>query len=233
MQAPAPDHPAEFSVEVLVALAKMLPEYLPIVDPDDPPKVLDPYAGKGSGVDHLARLGYAAAGLELEPEWAEASELVTTGDVLAMPWPAEYFDAVVTSPCYGNRMADHHEARDDSTRITYTHKLGRVPSPGSAAVLQWGRPYREHHEAAARAMFAVLPTGEDGLVVVNMKNHVRKGDEQLVVEWWVNMLIVAGCRLLEVQRVPTPGMGFGQNGNLRAECEFLIAVRPPATRRLL
>lgn len=226
------DHPAEYSAEVLVAIDRVLGDYLPPVDMTARRRIVDTYAGKGSGVDRWSAAGYHAVGLELEPEWAIASPLVVVADVLEPPFRNEAFDAVVCSPCYGNRMADHHEATDDSTRITYTHKLGRLPSSGSAAILQWGNEYRTHHEDAARSWFHLLPPGEDGLIVVNMKNHVRADVEQLVTEWWVNMLLVAGCRLLEVVRVPTPGMGFGANGDKRTECEFLIVVRPPATRRL-
>lgn len=260
---PPVDHPAEYSAEVLVAITQVLDDYLPVGD-SDPPAVLDPYAGRGSGVEWLAGRGYQAAGVELEPEWAEASPLVITGDVLTIAerWPLGRFDAIVTSPCYGNRMADHHDAKDAckacvpgvgqhpsidesggacrtcggsglSKRVTYAHRLGRTPSDGSAAVLQWGRAYRDHHQLAVSAMFEVLKAGEDGLLVVNMKNHVRGGAEQLVTEWWLNHLLVRGCRILEVRRVPTPGMGFGANGHLRTECEFLIVVRPPANRGML
>ena len=34
------------------------------------------------------------------------------GDLtLELPWPENTFDAICTSPTYGNRMADHHDAR--------------------------------------------------------------------------------------------------------------------------
>lgn len=227
------DHPAVYSAEVIAAIDVVLAKYLPVPVGEDPPAILDPYAGQGQALEHWDRLGYQCAGMELEPEWACGSPLVVVADALEPPWPNERFDAIVTSPCYGNRMADHHDAQDDSTRITYAHRLGHKPSPGSAAIVQWGQEYRTMHEDHIAALLHCIPPGEAGLVVVNMKNHVRAGNEQLVVEWWLNMLLVRGCRLLEVTRVETPGMGFGQNSDLRAECEFLIVVRPPATRRLL
>ena len=48
------------------------------------------------------------------------------------------FDMVVTSPTYGNRMADHHNAKDGRRRITYTHNLGRTLTPGNSGAMQWG-----------------------------------------------------------------------------------------------
>ena len=35
----------------------------------------------------------------------------TTGDSRQMHYPDGMFDAICTSPTYGNRMADHHNAR--------------------------------------------------------------------------------------------------------------------------
>ena len=68
------------------------------------------------------------------------------GDARALPFADASFHAIATSPCFGNRMADHHEARDPSVRHTYRHRLGRPLSEGSAGALQWGPAYREFHE---------------------------------------------------------------------------------------
>jgi hypothetical protein len=62
------------------------------------------------------------------------------------------FDAICTSPTCGNRMADHHEARDISPRHTYRHVLGRPRTPGNSGALQWGdgiagEEYRALHVA--------------------------------------------------------------------------------------
>lgn len=57
------------------------------------------------------------------------------GDATRLPFDNRMFDAVITSPTYGNRMADHHDAQDGSKRITYRHS-GRHPSRWSAAVLE-------------------------------------------------------------------------------------------------
>ena len=62
----------------------------------------------------------------------------TTGDSGQMHYPDVTFDAICTSPTYGNRMADHHEARDGSPRDTYRHVLGRPLTPGNSGALHWG-----------------------------------------------------------------------------------------------
>lgn len=66
------------------------------------------------------------------------------GDATSLPFPDEAFDAIITSPTYGNRMADHHDARDNSRRLTYRHS-GTHPATWSAKVIDaiataaWGR----------------------------------------------------------------------------------------------
>ena len=89
------------------------------------------------GFQHAEFYGY-----EIEPEWAEQARaagcITTTGDSRQMHYPDAMFDAICTSPTYGNRMADHHEARDASPRHTYRHVLGRPLTPGNSGALQWG-----------------------------------------------------------------------------------------------
>lgn len=257
--APA-DHPAEYSPEVLEAIDDVLAANHPL-SPRAGLRILDPYAGKGSGLEGWLATGYDAVGVELEPEWSCASSAIVQGSALdlAAVLPGT-FDALITSPCYGNRMADNHEAKDPckacvpgvghapsidssgapcrtckgtglSPRITYRRKLGRMPSAGSAAVLQWGNSYRDHHQRFIHSALEVLEP--EALMIVNMKNHIRDGREQLVTEWWLNVLLVRGCRLLEVRPVRTQGMGFGANADARTDREFLIVVRAPAERTLL
>jgi hypothetical protein len=83
--------------------------------------------------------------VELEPEWASQHPRTMVGDARALPLPDATFDMVVTSPTYGNRMTDHHNAKDGSRRITYTHNLGRTLTPGNSGAMQWGEDYRQLH----------------------------------------------------------------------------------------
>ncbi len=105
-----PRHPAPFHPAVInIAEA----ELGPIADKKlDLLYVLDPFAGAG-GIRALEDRhgGIHTLGVELLPKWASLPGNVE-GDATALPFPDAWFDAVVTSPCYGNRMADHHNARD-------------------------------------------------------------------------------------------------------------------------
>lgn len=148
--------------------------------------------------------------------------------------------------CYANRFADTYDGRDGSTRHSYRIWLGRMPTDGSAAVLQWGDAYRDLHERILVALLAPKgPLADDALVVVNMSNHLRtlrSADGQLemhVVEWWATMLSSLGLRLLGVVPIGTNRLGLGANSQARAETEFILVYRRPpvlevqAARRVL
>lgn len=130
-------HPAKYTDSLIPVFARML---------KGSTRILDPFAGTGK-VFFLERLlpGVQIEALELEPEWATMHPRTTIGNVLSIPWDNNYFDAICTSPCYGNRMADHHDAKDGSSRNTYAHALGRKPHCNNAGLLQWGEDYRRFH----------------------------------------------------------------------------------------
>lgn len=225
-----PRHPAKWHKGALELAASVLVDEA-VAEADKgrlPLLVLDPFAGVG-GVHRLRDLCHRTVqtvGLELEPEWAAAHPGTIAGDVLAMPaaWSGR-FRAVVSSPCYGNRMADHHDARDASRRNTYRHALGRDLSPGSSAGMQWGREYRAFHRQAFAAILTTLETG--GLVLWNVKNHYRGGEVQLVAEWHLRTWLELGCSLVRVVDVEATGNRQGENHELRTEAEFLFVLRAP------
>jgi hypothetical protein len=87
---------------------------------------------------------------ELEREWVETSthnvDEWHIGDAANMAWAeSNSFDAICTSPTYGNRMADHHNAKDGSKRVTYKHFLGRDLNEANTGKMQWGENYRQKH----------------------------------------------------------------------------------------
>lgn len=118
-------HPAKFSSSILTVLAGLVqPEW----------RILDPFAGTG----RVHSLGSNTWGVEIEPEWASMHPRTIVGDALHLPFAAKSFDAVITSPTYANRLADHHEAKDGSVRHSYRHDLGRPLHPSNSGQLQWG-----------------------------------------------------------------------------------------------
>lgn len=188
--------------------------------------VLDPFAGTGK-LALIKRHGFAGRVVcnEIEPEWAESSLYAVDewhiGDAEHMTWAADGgFDAICTSPTYSNRMADHHEARDGSRRITYRHYLGRALSTGNTGAMQWGEAYREKHIAAYRECRRVLAPG--GLMIVNVSDHIRKGKRVYVSVWHRGTLEGLGLRLIVELEIETPRMRLGRNSDRRVGSESIL-----------
>lgn len=212
--APGTPHPARYSPEVLETLSA---ELGPVTGP-----VLDPFAGTG----RIHQIGRGdTIGIEIEPEWANLHPRTFHGDATDLPFPDESFGAVATSPCYGNRMADLYDGRDGSRRHTYRIALGRLPSANSAAGLQWGETYRELHRGAWEEAYRVLRPG--GVILVNIADHIRRGERQPVTAFHWETLQRTGFAPLRIRRIPTPGMRQGANRDLRTDGEMLLVLRKP------
>lgn len=203
-------HPAVFSSPLLPVFKKMLDKYLHTT----PIHVLDPFAGIGR-IHELASDGIFTYGLEIAPKWAACHPNTKCGDVLQLrKYYRRKFDAIVTSPCYGNRFADHHNARDGSHRRSYFHDYGPdLPFENNAGVMHWGDEYREFHELAWLRVNSVLRNG--GLFILNIKNHIRDGEVQRVAEWHVKQLQALGLKKLTKVTVHTTLMKAGENRDLR------------------
>ena len=139
------------------------------------------------------------------------------------PFSDATFDMVVTSPTYGNRMADHHNAKDGRRRITYTHNLGRALTPGNSGTMQWGETYRQFHRLAWEEVERVLSIG--GLFMLNVSNHIRMGDEVPVAEWHRDTLLAMGFTMDRDIEVPTARLRYGANYASRVRCEHVMCLR--------
>lgn len=212
-------HPAVFSSAILPALAGLLgPEHK---------RVLDPFAGVGRvhELPGMVEWEMRTWGVELEPEWARLHPGTQVGNALDLPFDEGWFDAVVTSPTYGNRLADHHNARDGSLRRSYTHDLGRKLSEDNSGVLHWGPQYREFHERAWRETARVLRAG--GRLLLNISDHIRRGRRQYVASWHTQTLLEMGFALVDAARVVTPRLRAGANGQSRVSAELVLAFDLP------
>lgn len=205
-------HPARYTPALLPVFA----EYL-----QGAGSILDPFAGTGERLEELQALlpGARIVGIELEPDWIK-SPLVRQGNALDLPFDDRSFDAILTSPTYANRMADHHEARDDSPRNTYRHRLGRPLHPDNSGGLQWGREYRTFHLRAWTSALRVLKPG--GVFVLNVKDHIRAGKRVRVTDWHIEALQGLGCMVTDRADIAAPGNRYGANGGLRVESEAVI-----------
>lgn len=217
----ATPHPAKFSEPILSLIRELVCNYTPL-----DARVIDPFAGTGL-VHTLPR---DTTGVEIEPEWAEQTiptpnQRTIIGSALDMPFRDNWFQCAVTSPCYGNRMADNHipSPSDTSTRITYRHKLGRPLTEGSAGGLQWGKKYRVFHEAAWTELARVLVP--DSIFILNISDHIRKGEVQPVTIFHVRALRELGFRVVRWEKVETRRMRMGANANTRVGYESVIVLR--------
>ncbi len=214
-------HPAKYPDTVLHIFQEFVNEHHWRLG--DVPLVLDPFAGVGR-IHELH--GAATFGIELESEWAEQSRGQTyVGDCLEMmahPSMHEMFDYVMTSPTYGNRMADTYDGRDGSKRHTYRIDLGRMPSEGSSAVMQWGDEYRDFHQRAWETAWDVLKP--EGLLLINMKDHIRDGERQPVTSWHRNVCRAIGYTYVETIKVPVSGLRHGANHEARIDHESIIVL---------
>ena len=213
------NHPAKYSEGFTKIFAEILQEY-------DCHSVLDPFAGTGK-IGEIKQYGFNGIVIanEIESEWLEDNSY--NCDML-MYQDAEYLilphmvDAIVTSPTYGNRMADHHNAKDNSKRITYTHYLGHELNTANTGKMQWGKKYRDKHTRIYQNLFSILKPG--GLFVLNMSNHIRKGEEQYVTEWHINILENIGFKKIKEIKIPTKRMKFGKNNQKRVSYESIIIL---------
>ena len=212
------EHPAKFSESIMKVIAQVL-----VTDLGVGGNVLDPFAGTGR--IHQLRPHFTTTGIEIEKEWAAMSPHTLLGTALELPFSDGKFDAICTSPTYGNRMADHHNAKDSSKRITYRHKLGHPLHPDNSGQMQWGVVYRQFHRQAWLEAIRVLRPG--GLFLLNISDHIRKGVVQEVSRWHSELLIELGLMFLKRIDILTPRMRFGSNAHLRTGTEYAIVFSKP------
>lgn len=220
-------HPAQYNKKLLPAISRYA---------SGSKRILDPMAGVGN-IFRLPEynqelLQAEICAVEIEPEWAIADSRITVGSVLSLPWSDNYFDCVVCSPPYGNRMADRRtNGKWADTRISYAVYLGRELSDGNAASLKWGDKYREFHLNAWAEVKRVLSTdfadGLGGKFVLNIKDHYRNNEVQDVTGWHISALSSLGFVMVDRELVTLNGARYGRNYNSRVDFESVILFRLP------
>lgn len=226
-------HPAKFHRRIIAAVATWLQTNKPKLWWVKSVTCLDPFAGVGR-ITTLREHGYCGSFrlAELEPEWARqiptiGADRLHVGDGCRLPWGEDSISFGLTSPCYGNRMADDHtpSPEDTSRRNTYRHSLGRPLSEGSAAGLQWGGEYRALHSRAWNEAYRVLVPG--GVLLVNLKDHIRAGERVEVTEWHARELRRLGFTYRTSLRIDCPGLRQGANEKLRMGYEEVLVFEKP------
>lgn len=205
-------HPAKYTTEILYAITDILSRY-------NVHNVLDCFAGTG----RIHSIPFHTIGVEIEPEWARMHPATIIANAMNLPFQSGTFDAVCTSPTYGNRMADSHNARDGSRRITYTHIIGRELHQNNSGKMQFGIQYKTLHIIVWHECFRVIRNG--GIMVLNFKNHIRNGAEADVFSWHIQQLIKTGFKLREVIQIKAGGMRYGSGRVLRIPYEYIATVQ--------
>lgn len=208
-------HPAKYTKSLLKPMAEMLVGCK---------SVLDPFGGVG-GIFQLKPMLPTThiVCCEIEPEWAAEYSQIIRGDFFKLYLGR--FEAVCTSPTYGNRMADSFNAKDNSRRNTYHHALGRRPSAGSSATMQFGKEYKDFHKKAWQRVWDILEP--NGRFVLNIKDHIRSGKLVAVTDWHIETIQSIGFQKFSHVKVKTPSNRFGANGALRVEHESVIGFLKP------
>lgn len=210
-------HPARYNKNLLPVFERMIGNSRGFL--------YDPMAGTGERLLELQKKlpNVIFFGTEIEPEWARITPSIVLGIdafLYLKHVSSNWFDIILTSPTYGNRMADHHEAKDASKRNTYTHRLGRQLHENNSGKMQWGADYRIFHRYLWLECYRVLKT--KGKFILNIKDHVRDGVIQKVTDWHIETLVDLGLNLVEHVKVKTPSLRNGENYNLRVPYESVI-----------
>ena len=214
-------HPARFT-------DALLPHFAAILRAHNVATLLDPFAGTGK-IHRLKAMVPTLTTIhayELQPAWAAWHPDTRVGNALDLPLPDATVDAVVTSPTYGNRMADHFTATQPGGRNTYTHQHGAPLHPDNSGALQWGRAYCRFHHRAWTESLRILRPG--GLFLLNIKDHIRNKKRQRVTLWHtLNLTYCHGLALIDHHRIQTPGNRFCQNADARIPYESILTFRKP------
>jgi len=203
-------HPAKYTDGLIPIFQRMIPAGS---------LVLDPFAGTGK--IHL--LPFETVGVEIEKEWADMHPDTICADSTSLPFTDGSFDVICTSPTYGNRMADHHNAKDGSKRNTYTHVLGRQLHNNNTGRMHFGEKYKALHIAVYLECKRVLRDG--GLFILNVKNFIKQGKEVDVFNWHKDALENIGFSLIEIDRLAVNGNGFGANSKARVQHEIVAKFK--------
>lgn len=220
-----PEHPAKYSAPVLDVITDIL-ETRQINNG----LIIDPFAGTGR-IHQLATPTRPTIGVEIETEWADMHPNTIQGDSTQLAQIVKQLDlppvnAIITSPAYGNRMADRYAGdKKGSRRHTYRVALGRDLAPNNGAGMQWGENYRQLHQKVWEECQTVL--ADNGWLILNISDHIRGGQQMPVVRWHFTTLLKLGFKLVEIRPVHTARQRHGANGELRVPAERVIVLRKP------
>lgn len=203
-------HPARYSPQLIPHFSRLLAGQ---------ERVLDPFAGTGERLLSIYPQAYLN---EIQYKWACATRRGVVGNVLALPYPTGYFQVLITSVTYGNRLADRFkdgQPHKHYKRHTYTHYYGEPLHQDNTGQMQWGKKYRRLHYKAMFEIWRVLEPG--GRYILNVSDHIRNKRVIPVARFHRLLAQMLGFRLIESVEVKTPRQRHGENGQARVACEWI------------
>ena len=207
-------HPAKFSKELLPVLASYC--YGDILD-------IMGGTGRAGLLKNFNKNIKSVTINELEREWAEQAydnnvDTVITGDARNL---SGWYDCIVTSPPYGNRMADNFKAgKPDSRRKRYVGDLGRQVSKGSVCCKHFGKGYEEEMTLILDAVISNIVFDR---FILNISNFIRNFKEVDVVSWYKQYFMTKSFVLVAEEKVVTRRQkGVGANTHLRVPSESIL-----------
>jgi hypothetical protein len=140
-------------------------------------------------------------------------------------------NGIVTSPDYGNRMADQYLGTPEERRLreeegvmprrrSYAISLGRKLSVGSAAKYGFGPEYQDTHRRIFTAVTGVCNPG--ARLALNVSDHFAAYTRIYVTSWWVEMIASLGWYVERMIPVGTRRFRDGANSDLRVDAESII-----------
>lgn len=254
---PLTKHPAKFSAPVLETLRHLVRRETQRIYPALPNTVraIDTFAGIG-GVHALDDL-VLTIGVELQPRWAACHRRTYVGDATRLPrgWRGK-FGLWITSPCYGNRYRDHHQAKDACKRCDGDGVIPRslVLDAGTDPCDRCGgsglsvrRSYtHDYGEPLEDGNAGVMRFGTDayaelhlaayaeafgalqpgGGALLNVSDFVENKAVVDAVSWHRYALVQAGFQLRQTVPVTTRRMKYGANRERVAHEVVLVARKP-------
>ncbi len=209
-----PAHPATYTPVLLPVMASILKGRR---------RILDIFGGEGGifALQHWLGDDVQIEAIEIEPKFAAMHPRTTLGNALHLPWADNSFDAIFTSPTYGNRFAD--KFRPGADCFSYAQAIEGELQPDNTGAMRWnpnGGLYQVTHVLAYAEARRVLCEG--GAFGLNMKDHYKGKELQPVTEWHVNTLKALGFQVVQRRKVKTPSLRYGENHELRVEYESVI-----------
>ena len=214
-------HPAVYTLGVVPTFAALLRR--------GPLRVLDPFAGHGH-IHKLRDLGdYSTAAVEMQEGWAAAHPDTLCGDSRSLPFDDDEFDAVATSPAYGNRLADYGLSgppADAALRRSYACSYGEPLLEGNAAALPFGPEYKEIHIAVWDEVVRVVRPG--GVVLLNVKDFWCDGEHVGVSGWHLTHFTQRlGAEINATVSIESSGWTEADNGEWHLAGEWVFRLQLP------